>query len=200
MLSDCIEWVGSKTNQGYGVIRLPWAGLHKLAHRVAYENHHKVILTRDQHVLHSCDNPACINVNHLRIGDQRQNNKDRDLRGRQARGTRNGRAVISEEHARHILESSDSAAKLSKLYGVNKKQINRIRRGERWAHLTLSPEAESIRKARSKQPAPSAKLNEHSVRAIRASNRSHRELAEIYGVSATTIARVRSGRDWSHVK
>ena len=45
-----------------------------------------------------------------------------------------------------------------------------------------------------------AKLNENKVHAIRASGKTHRELAEEYGVSKTTITHIKQGLRWSHVE
>lgn len=71
--SGCIEWVGHKHCQGYG--RLMHQGKMWLAHRLVY-----TLLLGDipqgLELLHSCDNPACCNVNHLRPGTHLDNMRD----------------------------------------------------------------------------------------------------------------------------
>lgn len=74
----CWEWQGFRNSQGYG------AGKHKketLAHRISFILHHGPLL-EGMCVLHRCDNPPCVNPDHLFIGDRNINNKDRAAKGR----------------------------------------------------------------------------------------------------------------------
>lgn len=77
--NDCWEWKASKNKDGYGKF---WAkGKHLLSHRVSYayfiEN-----IPNGLFVLHSCDNPSCVNPKHLRVGTHSDNMKDRHDRSR----------------------------------------------------------------------------------------------------------------------
>ena len=79
---------------GYGAMQCSLPGKKKgryLAHRLVYELEHDIILTPEQLILHSCDNPGCVNPRHLRVGTHEENVKDRQSRGRQAKGKDNGR-------------------------------------------------------------------------------------------------------------
>lgn len=74
----CWEWQGFRNSQGYG------AGKHlrqTLAHRISFELFRGPLLA-EMCVLHKCDNPCCVNPNHLFIGDRDINNKDRAKKGR----------------------------------------------------------------------------------------------------------------------
>lgn len=74
----CVEWQGTRTG-GYGMM---WRGSRMwLVHRLAYEDEVGPI-PAGLLVLHKCDNPACYNVDHLYLGTQRDNMRDRDTRGR----------------------------------------------------------------------------------------------------------------------
>ena len=88
-LGPCMEWTGSRTKAGYGQLSCKAVSKRPmLAHRVTWE-----IETGQEparHVLHRCDNPACVRFDHLFEGDQQANNADRDAKGRIARGDRNG--------------------------------------------------------------------------------------------------------------
>lgn len=84
----CWLWVGVKNKDGYGYIR----GSHRLpitlAHRASYQVF-KGEIPDGYCVCHTCDNPSCINPNHLWIGTKAENNKDKVNKGR-AHWQRNG--------------------------------------------------------------------------------------------------------------
>ncbi len=80
--SGCIPWLGRTTNKGYGVLRTAGGdSLRTTAHRFAW-----VIARGDlepnQCVLHRCDNPACVNVEHLFVGSPKENTEDMVEKGR----------------------------------------------------------------------------------------------------------------------
>jgi hypothetical protein len=80
---SCWNWTGYLSKAGYGFIS-PTATTNRSAHRVAWELTHNVKLTPDQLLLHSCDNPRCVNPAHLRIGTYADNTHDMIERGRAA--------------------------------------------------------------------------------------------------------------------
>jgi hypothetical protein len=82
----CWEWQANKNWKGYGTFRL--CGKILKAHRVAYKLYYKVFLG-EKHVLHSCDNPGCVNPFHLFLGTNADNMKDRGQKGRCRAGIRN---------------------------------------------------------------------------------------------------------------
>ncbi|WP_326814076.1 HNH endonuclease signature motif containing protein [Streptomyces sp. NBC_01763] len=76
---DCWVWDGSTIGRGYGNFRI--GGQNFLVHRSSYEIHHGPI-PEGLMVLHSCDNPPCANPDHLRVGTNADNMRDRSERGR----------------------------------------------------------------------------------------------------------------------
>ena len=79
---DCWHWSGSSDKDGYGVISM--FGSQQRAHRVSL-----VIAGTDVSnglACHTCDNPSCVNPNHLYVGDQKQNVRDAMLKGRRNTG------------------------------------------------------------------------------------------------------------------
>jgi len=74
----CIIWIGHKNNRGYGVTSV--GGHPMLAHRVFYMVANRVALTREDHICHTCHNPACVNPEHLYVGNAKTNGSDRRKR------------------------------------------------------------------------------------------------------------------------
>lgn len=84
---QCWLWGASKTKKGYG--RFKFEGRRQRAHRFAWQSMFGRI-PAGLHVLHSCDTPSCCNPAHLFLGTNRDNMTDRNQKGRQAKGDRNG--------------------------------------------------------------------------------------------------------------
>lgn len=98
--NGCWEWRGPRSARGYGSLNTADGRLY--AHRVAYELHNGPI-PDGLVVRHKCDNPPCVNPNHLEIGTQLDNIQDSVERGRN-RNLRMGSLCTS---GRHLIESLD---------------------------------------------------------------------------------------------
>ncbi|MEV6738692.1 hypothetical protein AB0N14_17855 [Streptomyces sp. NPDC051104] len=94
----------------------------------------------DAHVLHTCHrgDEGCVNRRHLYLGNTQRNMADRDEAGRQARGSRQGNAVLEEADVRRIREmlaSGLSQTAVAEQFPVSRRTISDIARGTRWAWL-----------------------------------------------------------------
>jgi hypothetical protein len=100
-ISDgCWEWTGSRRNRfGYGCFNV--AGGKVLAHRMAWKIRNGAIPNR-LCVLHRCDNPPCVNPDHLFLGTRGDNAHDMEAkeRSRHPTGLANGRHTKPERTAR----------------------------------------------------------------------------------------------------
>lgn len=118
---------------GHATIRT--GGKEKYAHRIAYEQAFGEI-PEGLVVRHKCDNPNCINPNHLELGTHGDNVKDRMERGRSAKGVNNGRAKLSEENVRYIRNDEiHSNKELSIMFKVDPKVIRDIKSFKTWKHV-----------------------------------------------------------------
>jgi len=85
-VSDCILWPGYCLPGGYGRTRRMIDGIARsvLTHRLAFVEHHDMHLNQIEGLVvrHSCDNPPCMNPEHLLLGTQADNVQDMMDRGR----------------------------------------------------------------------------------------------------------------------
>lgn len=138
----CWLWTGGTNGRevrgiSYGLFKLPKTRKNITAHRMSYTLAHGPI-TSDQWVLHKCDNPLCVNPDHLFLGDASANVADMISKGRQVNpdrsGEKNGRSVMSEDDVKLLksLHGKLSIAELIEKFGIKKSQIYRIINGQRW--------------------------------------------------------------------
>ena len=131
----CWIWKG-KQDQGYG--RFYMGSKRVYAHRAAWHLTYGPI-PRGLNVLHKCDEPACVNPKHLRLGTQRQNMKDMVEKGRSLAGERNPGAKLKEDQVKEILrihgEGKLNMKEISRLVGISYNVVRRIIKREDWKHV-----------------------------------------------------------------
>lgn len=137
----CWNWIGRFVGKGYGSIGLGGKGAkQKLVHRLSYEIH-KGPIPDGMVVMHTCDNPRCVNPDHLEAGTQSQNIKDAFARGRKInlpsgiKGDDHGASKLTSKDVLEIRESTLSMNALAKLYGVSRSAIERVRYRKTWRHI-----------------------------------------------------------------
>jgi hypothetical protein len=136
--TDCWEWLGSFFATGYGQF---WFNEKNMkAHRFSYELH-KGPIPDGMCILHFCDNRKCCNPDHLSLGSRAENNKDRDNKNRQAKGSMVNTAKLTEEQIKEIrnkLKLGMKQKEIAKEYDINKSHIFRIKNGISWAHIKIN--------------------------------------------------------------
>jgi transcriptional regulator with XRE-family HTH domain len=204
--TGCWNWQGSDNGLGYGMIgglidgvRYSPPGVKISAHRASWILHNGPI-PDGQVVRHECDNPNCVNPDHLRLGSIQDNHDDmvRRNRARQRHnyGVNNHKSVLNEGQVNAILKSPKSSRELAEEFGVSKSTICRLRNGKtnyvsgdlreqlQSAPVRKNPGAKGVKN-------PKAKLTEEQVLFIRSSPLSSIKLAKMFGVSQPHICRIK---------
>ena len=153
--ASCWEWIGPKTKDGYG--RLSRDGKQVRAHRASYEMRHGPIRS-GMVVCHRCDNPSCVNPDHLFLGTAADNVRDMHTKGRAnvpsrsggqhwtkykpdriARGGTAKRSPLTDgavlEIRRRFRDGGVTQRALAADFGTTYKNINLIVHGKTWKHL-----------------------------------------------------------------
>ncbi len=139
--NGCWKWTGNVSHYGYG--RICYDSKAYFAHRVSYELF-KGKIDDGLYVCHACDNPQCVNPDHLFLGDQKANMADCKAKGRYHHGERTGGAKLTDAVVTKIIEHGKnktySHSKLGEMFGVSRSEIGSILAGQRWLHLPGSRE------------------------------------------------------------
>ncbi len=129
---ECWPWTASRLPTGYG--RLGIAGKMIYAHRVSFELSSGCLLP-DQVVMHTCDNPSCVNPVHLRAGTQKENMQDCASKGRTVRGERAFGAKLTSHQAMAVREAHGTIDAIAAEFGVSRSTVSAIKCRVNWAYM-----------------------------------------------------------------
>jgi hypothetical protein len=139
--NGCWEWRGARDERGYGMIgKEGGKGAGSIrAHRLSYQIFYRVNLTREECVCHRCDNPPCVNPDHLFVGSQLDNMLDMISKNRNSnRGEAHHMAKLTKQDVvkiRQLSEDGLSSRKIAKLFFVDKGTILAIVNRKIWRHV-----------------------------------------------------------------
>jgi hypothetical protein len=129
---NCWIWTASVNKQGYGALSIGKKQIR--AHRVSYMLF-KGQIPDGMHVCHSCDNPSCVNPDHLWIGTPKDNAKDCLMKNRFPIGQRAGRAKLTEHEVIMIRRATIVGKAIAKKYNISLEQVYNIRQRRSWKHV-----------------------------------------------------------------
>lgn len=142
----CWLWTSTVVSEAfpYGQISDAYKGKKRtrLAHRLSYEMHYGAI-PDDLKVLHSCDNPRCVNPIHLWLGTSLDNARDCVQKQRHValRGAEHANARLTEENVRDIKQSYKKRVvtleMLARKYDVSPSTVHYILQGKLWRHVEV---------------------------------------------------------------
>ena len=198
-VSGCWNWIGPTSCKGYGVIagkingkRYAPVGRQLLAHRAAWILYRGDIpdsdLAHGMVVMHKCDNPSCVNPDHLMLGTQADNVKDMVVKGRKVvgewqkrKGVDHFRSAFKDQADIDLICATVGQTKaLAVKYGVDVCTIKRIR-------TRNGVSSGDVQKFVNKP------LSQEAIDHIRSTPAGTRGLGKLYGVGKTTIANIRKG-------
>ncbi|PXX41126.1 MULTISPECIES: HNH endonuclease [Burkholderia] len=139
--TSCREWLGPIQENGY--VKIWYSGTHRWAHRVVYELATGVS-PGDLHVLHKCDNPKCINPNHLEIGTRSDNMLDCAIKGRWHTEARTSAMRVSRAKKlspsyvmaiRTKEQNGESVKSIAKEFGIDCSMVRMIANLKTWVDL-----------------------------------------------------------------
>lgn len=133
-MSGCWIWLGALGTDGYG---MGWDGELKktiVAHRLVYQ-----ILVgpipSGKLLLHRCDNPCCVNPDHMFVGTTADNNRDCKAKGRNAFGVKHGMNKLSEAEVLAIRASVLPEKAIAEQFGISWATVSAIKQRRLWKHL-----------------------------------------------------------------
>jgi len=139
----CWLWIGGKNSDGYGTLYASDTKRVESAHRVSWRLNVGPI-PKGINVLHRCDCRNCTRPNHLFLGTQLENNRDRERKGRgnHARGERHGMTPLTEADVREIRrlhipwKRGHGYTALSHQFGITREAVRSIVLRLTWKHVS----------------------------------------------------------------
>ena len=128
----CWLWLGPLTADKYARMGSSRGGVK--GHRALWIELHGP-LDRREYVLHRCDVPRCCNPDHLYVGTQQDNMRDRNVRGRQARGEKQGFARLTAAAVLAIRSDPRENRLIAADYGLDRSWVSRLKNRKFWTHI-----------------------------------------------------------------
>lgn len=118
--TQCWEWIGQKNKDGYGCFQMNKQWMHTHRWSMLFTNKNPA----GHVVMHSCDNPACVNPAHLSLGTQQDNIKDMHNKGRYVKP----KSKLSLADIEDIKTSDLTGVALAKKYNISGCYVSNIRK------------------------------------------------------------------------
>lgn len=198
-VEECWEWISTINDNGYAKISIGgrqglYARTSRVVYYLYYGNYNEELI-----ICHKCDNPSCVNPNHLFLGNHKDNTDDMYKKNRQSeppvyKGEDHGNSKLTDQEVISIYNSSDTVKNIAIQYNICTLTVYRIKKGEGWKHLNLIPKtfAPFV-------PISIGKLSKEDVYFIRKSELPNTKLAEIFNYDASSIGKIKKGKLYKNI-
>jgi hypothetical protein len=129
-VSGCWNWIRFKDGNGYG--RALWQNIQTFAHRLSWIKYRGPIPS-GMVVCHKCDNPACVNPDHLFVGTHADNGADKVAKLRQYR-------KLTPEVFAAILSSDGTYQEIAKKFDISTSHVGNIKTGKHYFYAVRKEE------------------------------------------------------------
>lgn len=131
---ECVEWPVGRDQDGYGILQHRRKTVR--AHRLSYELHHGPIKSTDI-IRHTCDNPPCVNPNHLMKGSTADNVNDKISRGRMKVGSQIRSSKLTEKDVLEIRKIGRSLPQwmIAERFGIARRTVSHVLNRDHWKHI-----------------------------------------------------------------
>lgn len=183
--NNCWECISHVLDRGYPRIRYQnrlW-----IMSRLVYEIYNNKKITEGLHILHSCDNPMCINPKHLREGTDRDNMDDMLERNRRPllQGEDTSSAKLTEEQVAFIRKDGAYTMKqLANMFDISLSCIKSIKLGRAWGWLEGEINTDMVRAYKK------VSTEDRKNIVIDSSTITREQLAEKYNTSVANIYKI----------
>lgn len=200
-LGPCWVWRGKLNDAGYGIFTVGKRGYR--SHRISWALLHG---QPELHVLHKCDNPPCLNPEHLFAGTQQQNVADMWSKARGSKpptqiGAANNRTKLTPEQVieiRKLYADGVSQPEIGERFGLGQAKVSDVVLCKVWRHLPgATPQKRQL------SDRLNVKLTDSDVRRMRelhASGLSTTAIAKQFGMCANATRNAITGKTWAHVR
>ena len=182
----CWLWTGCRNSKGYGTF---WNGEKVTgAHRVSWAMTNGPI-PESLHVLHHCDISGCVNPEHLYLGTNSDNVRDKMLRN-PPRPTRGNRKLTDQQvYDIYALRRLENVTTIAKRFGVCKQVVYNILSGTGWSGVT-----HAIKRPLMKKLLAADILQ---IKSFLGAGVPQVKIAKMYGVVPGHISNIATGRAWT---
>lgn len=139
-ITQCWEWLAYKNKKGYGKFSL-YHGCMIYATRISYIYYYGDIDSQ-LNLCHHCDNPGCVNPNHLFLGTQYDNLQDMVNKNRSCKGSKNNTNLTESDIIQMLMDIFNNKyhnrSEILLKYNISRTALYNILNGRTWTHITTN--------------------------------------------------------------